>query len=456
MLHLSTKAYLYSLIDQALSQVGSHLAKIEVSESAEGLSRIANSEIHQNVYEEKTTMTVSIYGQRKVSRIITNLLSAEGIKTAVLEAVANLELLPDGEEQPELVSSPPELESQRFNQELHDTFTVGHRVQLISEALSLIQAPYKAYGQLSYRSLDRAIGNSAGIRRFSSSNQVSFSLLVSDDLGGTGFASQTAQTPHEVDLGSVAKIALEKAMANKDPIELNPGAYTVILEPQAVSDLMLQGLIFGFSGTMIANKASFLTDRIGEKLFCDSLHVVDDWSDPLVAGDPFDAEGMPRQKLTLIEAGVAKAAAFDQISARKVGVEPTGHAFSMFGMNLAAPTNVVFAPGDKPLAQIIAETDKALLVTRFHYMNAVNPRQALLTGLTRDGFFMIENGKITKALRNMRFTESILLAFNNIEAIASDRWSMAAMFGALCMPGMKISNFHFTGKTSLADTKGTE
>ena len=448
-----SKEGIFLLIDKALAHAQGHQAQVTVNTAAEGLSRIANSEIHQNVFEDRTSLTVSIYASHKVSSITTNLLSDDGIAEAVKEAIHNLALLPDGEEQPGLVSEPKELETLRFSQELHDAFGVEARVKMVAEGMKQVTAPYTAFGQLSYRAAATGMGNSAGIRRYNNSNQVRFALLISDDIGGTGYANMAATTPKDVDMAGVFAVALQKAKANREPIEIEPGAYTVILEPLAVSNLL--GLLMrSFSGAAILSKMSFLTDRLGEKMFSDKLTVIDDWNSEEAPGVAFDMEGTPRQKLTLIEDGVTKEVAYDLVAAKKAGTQSTGHGVAFMGRRAGAPQNIIISGGEKTLEQIIAETDRALLVTRFHYMNPVNARQAVLTGLTRDGFFLVENGKITKAVRNMRFTESMLLALNQIVDISSDRARLGTMMGSACVPGMKISNFHFTGKTSFSDAAG--
>ena len=450
-----SKEQIFKVLETALGYTKGHKARVEVVSRSEGLSRIANSEIHQNVYEENTSLSISIIEAHKASNITTNILTNAGIAAAVEEAIANLELLPEGEAQPELVATPIELETLRFNDQLDAAAGVLPRAKMVADGLALIEAPYKAFGRFSYETLSRGIANSAGITRFSKANQVSLSLIVSDTSGGTGLSLRIAHTPEEIDCSAVFAEALAKAKANHNPIELQPGAYTVILEPQAVMDLTMQALLFGFSGTMVANKVSPLADAMGVKVFSDKLTIVDDWCDPRVPGDAFDSQGTPKQKLTLMENGVVKSFANDQLSALKLATVSSGHALSAMGMSLAAPTNVVIMGGEQTLDQIIAGSDRALLVSRFHYMNAVNMRQAQMTGITRDGFFLVEDGKITHALHNMRFTESLLVALNNIVAISSDRINFSEIFAALSTPAMKIDGFHFTGKTTLGDAPGS-
>ncbi|HZW48793.1 MAG TPA: metallopeptidase TldD-related protein, partial [Bacillota bacterium] len=225
-------------------------------------------------------------------------------------------------------------------------------------------------------------------------------------------------------------------------------AYTVILEPNAVFNLLMYTTLLGFSGKSLQQKSSFLTDRLGEKIFDEKLSIQDDWENENALGIPFDFEGTPRQKLNLIDKGVAREVAYDLASGAKAGVASTGHSvgMDMFG---AVPINFVVTPGQQTLDEIIAETKQGLLVTRFHYMNPVNPRQALLTGLTRDGFYQIENGKVIAAVNNMRMTESMLKAFNQIEAISSDCERLSAFVGNVYVPAIKINQFHFTGKTGV-------
>jgi PmbA protein len=273
---------------------------------------------------------------------------------------------------------------------------------------------------------------------------VSFSALVSSDDGGSGYAVASGSAPDKIEILPAFRTAYEKARLNTNPLDIEPGAYTVILEPLAVADLLRYLSFGGFSGKGIQNQTSFLTGRLGSKVFDEKLTMIDDHTHEHTRTLPFDFEGTPRQTITLVENGVAKAVVHDTASARKAGTQSTGHSMNMpaFG---GIPLHLVVAPGEKTLKEIIESSDDALLVTRFHYMNPVNPRQAQLTGLTRDGFFKVENGRIVAALKNMRFTESMLQAMNDIAAISSDRQQV----GGYYVPAMKIRNFHFTGKASL-------
>ena len=443
-----SKTELYQMIDWAVAAAGEHPVLVLANSSAEGLTRFANSEIHQNVFEDVTDLRITVMGKQKKSQVTTNKITKEGIEQAVAEAIENLMLLPDGEAVPGLVDKPAIMEMERFNQALAEEFSAEQRALRLGEQLDQIQLPYKAYGQLSYSENALALGNSSGIRRYFKSNSANCTVLVSHENGASGYASGVATRGGELELAAAFRRADQKAQANQDPIDLDVGAYTVILEPNAVFDLMMYTTLLGFSGKSLQQKSSFLTDRLGEKVFDEKLSIKDDWEDENALGIPFDFEGTPRQKLTLIDQGVAREVAYDLASGAKAGVASTGHSagMDMFG---AIPINIVIAPGELTLNEIIAETKQGLLVTRFHYMNPVNPRQALLTGLTRDGFYQIENGKVIAAVNNMRMTESMLKAFNQIEAISSDCERLSAFVGNVYVPALKINQFHFTGKTGV-------
>ena len=445
------KATMYQMIQWAIDAASPMPAHVVVTGSAEGLTRFANSEIHQNVFEDKTNLQVILFGSKKKSSVTTNKITKEGIEAAVREAKENLGFLPEGEELPGLVSEPERIELDRFDQSLADEFPAEARAIRLAEQLQHVELPYKAYGQLSYSEDSIAIGNSTGIRRYYLGNNVNCSVLISHENGAAGYAAGVGNTKGELPLESLFETAYQKAKANQNPVTLPVGAYTVILEPQAVFNLMMYTTLLGFSAKSIQQKMSFLTDRMGEKIFDEKITIRDDWENPNSLGLPFDMEGTPRSKLTLIEKGIAKEVAYDTETAAKENKKSTGHSVGMGFFAGAIPINLVMDPGNKPLKEMIAETEEGLLVTRFHYMNPVNPRQALLTGLTRDGFFKIEKGQVVGAISNMRMTESMLKAFNQVEEISQDCQRISAFLGNVHVPAMKIRDFHFTRQTGMTE-----
>ena len=443
-----SKERLYQVIEIVLDEAKGYDTRVLVQSGIEGLTRFANSEIHQNVLEDRTTVDIVVTQGKKCSRLSTSLYDETELRAAACEAIANLSLLPEGEEQPLLVHAPANIELVEFCAELEAAFSVENRAQLVKQGLAMINADYKAFGALTYELTQIAMGNSTGIRRYVTSNDVNISVLIAHKSGGTGFARGMAGTPTGFDALSYFQKAYHKAQLNQNPIDIDPGAYTVILEPMAVGDIMQYLSYIGFSAKSAQNQASFLTGKLGEKVFGENVTIIDDCTNENTRSLPFDFEGSPRTPVVIVERGVAKGLTYDSASALKDGVKSTGHSVDMPHMG-GFPLNIVMAAGEEQLADIIKNTNDGLLVTRFHYMNPVNPRQAQLTALTRDGLFMIENGQIVAAIKNMRFTESIMKAFNNIEAVSSDRERTKFFFGNYYVPALKIKDFHFTGKTSM-------
>ncbi len=220
----------------------------------------------------------------------------------------------------------------------------------------------------------------------------------------------------------------------------------MVLEPAAVLDLV--GQMFGdFSATALDDKRSFLTGRLGEKLFGENIHITDDVAHPLQAGVAFDGEGVRRRKLALVEAGVPREVAYARSSAHRAGVEPTGHGFPLPNEIGEAPLNIVIAGGDTSVDQMIASIDRGILVTRLWYIREVDPYEKIMTGMTRDGTFLIENGQVAAGLRNFRFNQSIIELLNNVDALSPAVRASGEESFDMVVPAMKVRDFHFTEVT---------
>lgn len=440
------KERIYQIIDFVIAEAEGYETRVIVTSREEGLTRFANSEIHQNTFEDQTSVQITIQDGKKSSEISTTTYTEAGLKAAVQEAIANLEFLPEGELQIPLVETPALIEEDAFNVELDQTYGIQKRAQLVKEGIGMLEEGYIAYGALSYQIEHLAFGNSKQVKRFTRFNMVNFSVLIDSETGGSGYAEQISTAPEDLDVVGGFKRAYEKAKMNQNPIDVEPGGYTVILEPLAVGEVLTYLAYIGFSGKSVQDQRSFLTNKLGEKVFSEQITIQDDWNHEKVMKIPFDHEGYPRKQLKIIENGVAKELAYDTASAIKDQVETTGHSVNQQQMG-GFPLHLVMEGGDQSLEEMIQNTKDGLLITRFHYMNVVNPRQASLTALTRDGVFKIEDGKIVGAVKNMRFTESMLQSFNNVVALSKEQENAPSFFGSFLVPAMKIENFHFTGKT---------
>jgi predicted Zn-dependent protease len=232
----------------------------------------------------------------------------------------------------------------------------------------------------------------------------------------------------------------------RDAQELAPGKYTVILEPAAALDLV-GFLFYDFAATALADLRSCLTKRVGKPLFGKNISITDDVYHPLQLGAPFDGEGIPRQRVALVEKGVPRNLVYSRATAKKAGKKPTGHGFGLPNEYGEAPMNLVFGGGNCSVEEMIASTDRGLLVTRVWYIREVDPYEKIMTGMTRDGLFLVENGKVKNAVRNFRFNQSLIELLQNVEAMSPALRTTAEEAFEMVVPAMKVRNFHFTEPT---------
>jgi PmbA protein len=203
-----------------------------------------------------------------------------------------------------------------------------------------------------------------------------------------------------------------------------------------------------FGAMAMQEKRSFMADKMGQKVAADSISIWDDGRDPAGWPLPFDFEGQPKHKVHLIQEGIARGVVYDSFTAHREGKESTGHALPQPNGFGALPLNLVMAPGDASLEEMIAGTEDGVLVTRLWYVRPVHPKETLITGMTRDGTFKIDHGKITKPLRNLRFTSSILAALEGTQGIGREQKLQGSFFGGSLAPALKVRAFTFNGQTT--------
>jgi PmbA protein len=282
------------------------------------------------------------------------------------------------------------------------------------------------------------------VRQYSETSTVFSVTAIAGD--SSGWAKLSSATHEDVRPAELARRAADKARLSAKPRELPPGEYTVVLEPAAVLDLV--GQIFpDFSATSLRDQRSFLNERIGTKLFGNNVNIFDDVDHPQQTGPRFDGEGVPRRRLTLVENGVVRDIPYSRVSAARENRQPTGHGFALPNETGEMPVNIVIAGGDARLDQLIASTDRGILVTRLWYIREVEPYEKVMTGMTRDGTFLIEGGRIVAGLRNFRFNQSVIELLQNVEAMsATERASGEESFD-MVVPAMKVRGFRFTEVT---------
>lgn len=291
-----------------------------------------------------------------------------------------------------------------------------------------------------------AVANSLGINRFFKGNMAQMSISVSGEDNNSGWAIQYSPDASKIDVHSLAKTATTKAATSKNPIALPDGQYTVILEPAAVGQFLLLLSFLGFGCKTLYQHRSFMSGKIGEKIAGDNFTVYEDAGDPAFNIRPFDYEGVTRKKVPLITNGLAQGVVYNSYYANLMNTASTGHALPPSNNFGPYPKTMVVEPGSTTLPDMIASTDRGILITHFWYLNYLNPMRTMVTGTTQDGTFLIEDGQITRPIKNMRTNQSILEAFSNILQISGER-IVYPQFGVLMkVPAMKISGFNLSAE----------
>ena len=428
------------------------------------LTRFANNTIHQNVAEENVSVSVrTVFGGR-TARATTNKLDEESLKR-VVQGSENLAEVQQPD--PDLLPLPTASEAQadtgksaRATRYFAQTaaITPEDRAAAVAKIVSAAQKHrLTTAGIFSTSESFEGIFNSRGLSDWhtQTSSEISITMLAADSSGW-----QKANSPDvgNLDPVALAETAARKARESAAPRELRAGKYTVILEPAAVLD-MVGFMFFDFGGMAVLDQRSFLNDRVGKQLFGEKVDIWDDVGHALQSGAPFDGEGMRRQCVQLVEKGIVKRLVHARSTAAKlktsefkdrVGpVAATGHGFPLPNEMGEAPMNIVFGTPREPksIEQMIASTERGVLVTRFWYSREVDPYENILTGMTRDGTFYVENGKIQYGIRNFRFNESLIHMLSNIEGMGTPIRASGEESFDMVVPAMKIRDFNFTEVT---------
>jgi predicted Zn-dependent protease len=296
--------------------------------------------------------------------------------------------------------------------------------------------------------LEVGVANTEGVRAWIPWTQASLTTVVTGGEGGSGFAERFAPTTKQIDPEAIGRTAAAKAEASQRPSAIDPGSYAVVLEPSATATLVGFLAWTGFGGREYIEGRSCLSGRAGELVADSKISIWDDGASTETLGTPFDFEGVPRVRTDLIRDGVFIDAVYDRRTAAQAGREEgsTGHALPAPNPEGPFPLNLFLAAGDATVQEMIEATQRGLLVTRFHYTNIVNPMESSITGMTRDGTFLIENGEITGPVRNLRFTQSILAALSAVTLVGIEtELASEFFFSASRVPALRIEEFSFSG-----------
>ncbi|MGH7681913.1 MAG: TldD/PmbA family protein [Candidatus Eiseniibacteriota bacterium] len=439
-----------AVLDRALGAVREGEAEAVLGGGENHLTRFANNEITQNVSERRHVLSVRVVFGKRTGRATGNDLSQPGVERLVQAAAAAARLQP---EIPDLLPLPGPQSYRTVDADDAATAAMGPdaRAKEVGRAIeTCVRGGVTAagifetgrgtigdYGELGAL----AIANSRGLFAYHQGTQATFTISA---LEGTasGWAGRESFSATGIDGAALAARAVDKAVRSRNPVSWEPGRYTVILEPAAVADLLTDTSWLSFGAVPVQEGRSFLSGKIGERVVGENITIRDDPYHPLHRGTPFDEEGIPTKATTIIERGTARGPVYDRTTAAKEGKESTGHGLPVPNTIGPVARHLVLDGGSGPIDALLAGVEKGLWVTRVWYTNVVDPKTATLTGMTRDGLFAIENGKVTRAVRHFRFNQSVVQMLGAVEGMSEpERCS-----GVVC-PGLRVRGFQMSSVT---------
>ncbi|MGI6643194.1 MAG: TldD/PmbA family protein [Bacillota bacterium] len=433
---------LLEILENALKLCAGDQAEARIVASDSQLTRYANSVIHQNVAETSARLSVKIYIGKKMGRAGTNDLSPESIRRTAKRAHEIAKLSP---ENPEFVSLPgpgpiPQVKSHFESTANADPDRRADNVLAIVERAKA--RGFEAAGAHSTSVREMGVANTLGVRAYGASTAAELTcVILSGD--GSGYAQASSRDIDEIDAAAIAQEAIERCAMNTSQESIEPGEYVVLFEPYAAADLVWNLANLGLSARTYQDGQSFLSGNMGKALMSPAVTIWDDGLDPEGAPFPFDIEGQPKKRVPLIDKGRGVGVVYDSFTGfREELKESTGHA-SEFG---ASPANLFVAPGERSREEILKSVAHGVLVTRLHYVRAVHSQKTIITGMTRDGTFLIQDGRIKSALKNLRFTQSVVESLATAIEFSKER-RLLGVERSVLTPAMLLEKFNFTGRT---------
>jgi len=425
---------------------GAGEAEALVSVEAAQLTRFANSEIHQNVAETNGSLNLRLAVGKRVGVASSNRLDDDGLRRLAETAVSIARNSAELEDWGGLPEPTPVRELPAGWSEATAAATPEQRAEGVRAVIAAADArSVRAFGSFSTSAEHLAVANSHGVRAAQrrTATQLLAVMMAAD--GGSGYAEQSGVDLGTIDAAAVGREAAEKAQATANPVAVDPGDWTVVLEEYAVVDVLSLLAYMGFSALAVQEERSFAEP--GKVIGSDLVTIVDDAAEPGAMPMAFDYEGVAKERVVLVDHGVCRDVVWDQQTAARAGRRSTGHGLPAPNPYGPFPLNLVMAAGSTSRDALVGEMDRGLLVTRFHYTNPVHPKLAIVTGMTRDGTFLVENGRIVGPVRNLRFTQSYLAALAGTVAVGSERRTVRGDFGGVLVPPIRVEGWTFTGAT---------
>jgi predicted Zn-dependent protease len=442
-------------LQDALSGAKADEAELWVHRRRSAIARYAKNEIHQNAVADETQVQARVVIGKAVGIASANSLDTADLRRLVADATAAARESAPNADWPGLSEPAPMSDARAFDA---DTARADAAIQAdaVRRVTAAVKARgYRAAGTHQIEVTEDALANTNGVAAYAPSTMAYLRALVASETG-TGWAEDLGWSTRSLDADGVAARAIEKAALDHDRTQLAPGDYEAVFEELAVAEVLRFMALTGLTGQTLKDGRSFMAGRIGEQVTGPLFSLWDDALDARTLAIPFDVEGTPKRRVTLVEGGVAKGVVHDRQSARWFDTQSTGHAADPRRYGVGGHSgNLTMAGGDAKREQLIRAVRRGVLITRFHYTNTPDPKRATMTGTTRDGTFLIEDGRITRALANVRYTMSALDLFSGIEVLgpqrlARDWWSSNGMGSIACLcPPIKVARATITGSSPI-------
>jgi predicted Zn-dependent protease len=438
---LTEQAKIRAFMDSVLQRSPAQQTEIMVTEWDSALTRFANNGIHQNVAERNVQVRVRVARDGKTGVASINQMSDKAATDVLNRAIGIADLQPKGEVVP--MPGPAPTASADGWSSATAMATPEERADFV-EAICVKagRAGLKAFGAYSTSAGQFAIANSLGVFHHHRGTQATINSVVMGG-AGSGYADRGAIDLTDLNKDELADEVIDKAQRNQNAQPIEPGVYEVVLEEYAVAEMLEFMSYMGFSALAAQEERSFM--RLGERITGDAVSIWDDGLDPSGLPAPFDFEGVPKQRVELINRGVASGLAYDMLTATREGRTSTGHGLPAPNTEGPFAVNLFMAPGTLAKEELASDVKRGIWITRFWYVRIVHPKLSIITGMTREGTFLIENGKIVRPVKDLRFTQSILEALQGTVALSkTTKLQIGEYIGASRVPALRLKAFTFT------------
>jgi PmbA protein len=445
----------------ALRDVKADEAELWAHRRRSAITRYAKNEVHQNALADESYVQARVAVRGAVGIASGNSLDPMDLRGLLSDARAAAELSRPNADWPGLAGPAQIGEAQAFDVGTADADAAAQAAPIRKIADAVHAQGMRAAGTHQLELTEDAVANTNGAAAYAPMTMAYLRALVLTDTGGSGWAEDLGWSIDALDAAGIAARASEKAAADHDRMQLEPGDYEAVFEELAVAEVLRFVSLTGLTGQTLHDGRSFMagpdaTPRFGEAVTGPGFTLWDDALDPRTLAIPFDVEGTPKKRVTLVERGVARGVVHDRQSAKWYATASTGHAADgRRYSNGGHAANLTMAGGTATREELIARVKRGVLITRFHYTNTPDPKRATMTGTTRDGTFLIEDGRVTRALANVRYRMSALDLFAGIELagrqrLCRDWWSSNGMGSIVCLcPPIKVARATITGSSPL-------